>query len=176
MTDAERAEAASDDAAEDEGAGQDAGHSADGTQDGAAHRAIESDVVSDSAPVSGEAEDADPESLGEYAEDVQDLRDLAALDSAPREGGEAMYSGASGNAGVEAATPDNAARDELIRIDGVGPALQERLYSFGYRRWQDLAELDDDAIEKLTVQLELDDEVREQDWCGQARRLMEEQT
>ncbi len=70
---------------------------------------------------------------------------------------------------------DEPPRDELILIDGVGPALQERLYSFGYRQWRDLADLDEDAIEKLTVQLELNDEVREQDWCGQARRLMEKQ-
>ena len=64
-------------------------------------------------------------------------------------------------------------RDDLTLIAGVGPALQERLYSFGYRQFHQLAELDDDAIEKLSVQLELREEIREQDWPAQARRLME---
>lgn len=63
--------------------------------------------------------------------------------------------------------------DDLTRIDGVGPALQERLFAFGFRRWQQLAALDDQEVEKLSVQLELGDEVKEQDWVGQAQQLME---
>lgn len=63
--------------------------------------------------------------------------------------------------------------DDLTRISGVGPALQERLYAFGYLRWQQLAELDDQGLEKLTVQLELTDEIEQQNWRGQALQLME---
>jgi NAD(P) transhydrogenase subunit alpha len=62
--------------------------------------------------------------------------------------------------------------DDLTRIDGVGPALQERLFAFGYRHYWQLAELDAESIKKLSVQLELGDEIEEQDWAGQARRLL----
>lgn len=64
-------------------------------------------------------------------------------------------------------------RDDLTVIDGVGPALQERLYSFGYRRLQDIADLNDEQVQKLTVQLELDDEIEKQAWPDQARALMQ---
>lgn len=107
------------------------------------------------------------------APDEQDLRDLAALEGVD---GDEMVRLAAGyddslpeDDGEDAPLP----RDDLTLIDGVGPALQERLCSFGYRQLQQLAEMDDDAIEKLCVQLELTDEISEQDWRGQARRLME---
>ena len=63
--------------------------------------------------------------------------------------------------------------DDLTRIDGVGPALQERLYAFGYTRWSHLAELNAESLEKLSIQLELDDQIKEQNWSGQAHLLME---
>jgi len=63
--------------------------------------------------------------------------------------------------------------DDLTLIEGVGPALQERLYAFGYFHWQDLANLDEESIEKLSVQLELDEQITEQDWSGQASKLLE---
>ena len=79
----------------------------------------------------------------------------------------------SGPGGADEPETELLPRDDLTLIAGVGPALQERLYSFGYRQFHQLAELDDDAIEKLSVQLELREEIREQDWPAQARRLME---
>lgn len=101
--------------------------------------------------------------LADVIDDEQQLADLRALD------------------GVDLhADPDSLEAhlqpDDLTRIDGVGPALQECLYAFGFKRFADLANLDDDAIQKLTVQLELNDEVVEQNWRGQARQFMEEQS
>lgn len=64
--------------------------------------------------------------------------------------------------------------DDLTQIEGVGPVMQEWLYAFGFRRFDDIAMLDDDGVQKLTVQLSLEDEVEQQDWRGQARRLMKE--
>jgi len=63
--------------------------------------------------------------------------------------------------------------DDLTLIEGVGPAMQIRLYEFGYTSWQQIAELDDQSTEKLSVQLELDNQITEQDWSGQAKKLME---
>lgn len=84
--------------------------------------------------------------------------------------------------GVEESDLDNAnkpgaddlpAADMLTLIDGVGPALQERLYSFGFRHFSQLAVLDIESMQKLAIQLELGDEIEEQNWVGQAQRLME---
>lgn len=63
--------------------------------------------------------------------------------------------------------------DDFTLIDGIGPALQSRLRDFGLRRYSDLAELDANGIEQLAAQLELDDEIREGDWVGQAQQLMQ---
>ncbi len=107
--------------------------------------------------------------------DEQDLRDLAALEGADGDEMVKLAAQAEGSQAEEAAE-EPLPRDELTVIDGVGPALQERLYSFGYRELWQLAELDDDAVEKLSVQLELADEINEKDWRGQARRLMEKRS
>ena len=63
--------------------------------------------------------------------------------------------------------------DDLTALNGVGPALQGRLYAFGYRQIQQIAELDEHGVDQLSVRLELGDEINEQDWRGQAQRLME---
>lgn len=65
--------------------------------------------------------------------------------------------------------------DDLTLIDGVGPALQERLYSFGFRQFATIASLDEDGVQKLTVSLELEDEIQRQNWPEQARMLMKEE-
>ena len=71
---------------------------------------------------------------------------------------------------------DESPSDDLTKIDGVGPALQERLYSFGFKRFADIAALDNVGVQKLTIQLELDDEVEKQDWRGQAQILTQEKS
>ena len=67
--------------------------------------------------------------------------------------------------------PDDDPADDFTQIDGVGPALATRLRGFGYRRFAEIADLDDAGLERLAVQLELDDEAIAGDWRGQARRL-----
>lgn len=86
---------------------------------------------------------------------VEDLMALDGVEMSPAGEGEELLSA-----------------DDLTRINGVGPALQERLYAFGYRHFWQLAELDAESIKKLSVQLELGDEIEEQDWAGQARQLL----
>lgn len=97
-------------------------------------------------------------------EDEQALSDLKRLD------------------GVEVQDLDNMAElddedfiraDDLTLIDGVGPALQERLYAFGFRQMSQLAQLDSEGVQKLAIQLELGDEIEEQNWVEQAQRLRE---
>ena len=82
----------------------------------------------------------------------------------------AMTSGDAAAARAHADTIDDGARrDDLTVIDGVGPALQERLYAFGVTRLETIAALDEPGRRRLAVQLELDDEIEDGDWAGQAR-------
>ena len=105
--------------------------------------------------------------LADALQDEQAIEDLAKLDSV-----DPLTVGADASQ-LNEVDLDDIVADDLTLIDGVGPALQERLYSFGYRRWQQLAELDGHSTEQLAVQLELDDQITVQDWSGQAHRLME---
>ncbi|ASJ70409.1 hypothetical protein [Granulosicoccus antarcticus] len=160
VADAEQATGGSDESVTDRTAGAEQDMGDDATSPGAAQSIDQVDTLATLE-------------LSDSAIDEQDLRDLAALEGVDAD--EIVRLAATSKpAGVTVAVEEaELPCDELILIDGVGPALQQRLYAFGYRLWQDLAELDDDALEKLTVRLELSDEVREQDWRGQAQRLME---
>jgi predicted flap endonuclease-1-like 5' DNA nuclease len=66
---------------------------------------------------------------------------------------------------------DESRRDELTLIKGIGPALQSRLFAFGYTRFSQLAELDDSGTQRLEQQLELDGHITREDWQGQAAQL-----
>ena len=53
--------------------------------------------------------------------------------------------------------------------------MQERLYSFGYSRWRQLAELNTETAKTLSAHLEIEETVIEkQAWAEQARALMEQ--
>jgi predicted flap endonuclease-1-like 5' DNA nuclease len=106
---------------------------------------------------------ADDQVSLEALQDQQNVRELEALD-----GVDSGFVASAENTVEEAIETD-----DLTLIDGVGPALQERLYAFGYTRWQHLAELTDESAEKLSIQLELDDQIKAQNWSGQAHLLME---
>ncbi len=62
-------------------------------------------------------------------------------------------------------------RDDLMQIDGIGPALQNRLYAFQIKTYQQLANLDEDAIETLVRQLEDNRELDVASWVEQAKQL-----
>ncbi len=63
--------------------------------------------------------------------------------------------------------------DDLTVMEGVGPALSKRLRSFGYRRYGDIAALDDAGVARLGAQLELDDEGRAFAWRERCRELVD---
>lgn len=61
--------------------------------------------------------------------------------------------------------------DDLKRIDGIGPKVEQVLKGRGISRFQDLAEMDEKALVALDKELGLDGRVLRDDWAGQARRL-----
>jgi len=62
-------------------------------------------------------------------------------------------------------------RDDLMTIDGIGPALQNRLYAFHIRTYKKLASLDDLEIERLERQLDDNEGLSVSDWVRQAQEL-----
>ena len=127
--------------------------------------------ASSDSPSSADA--TDPPSDGERgASEASPLagREVPPPGAAAEAAGDDVAARATG-AAAAAAAADAAGtpRDDLTVIDGVGPALQERLYAFGVTRLGMIAELDEPARQRLAVQLELDDEIEDGDWAGQAR-------
>lgn len=61
--------------------------------------------------------------------------------------------------------------DDLKKIEGVGPKLEQVLNSRGIRRFADLAALDAAELEALDAAIGLDGRAIRDDWAGQARQL-----
>jgi len=66
---------------------------------------------------------------------------------------------------------DDEPRDDLMLIDGIGPALQNRLYAFHIRTYSKLARLDATEIETLERQLDDNEGLNVSDWVEQAKAL-----
>ena len=62
--------------------------------------------------------------------------------------------------------------DDLKKIDGIGPKLEQVLKGRGFARFSDLAALDDAAFAALDKELGLDGRSLRDDWKGQASRLL----
>ncbi|MEC9463262.1 MAG: 5' DNA nuclease [Pseudomonadota bacterium] len=61
--------------------------------------------------------------------------------------------------------------DDLKKIDGVGPKVEQVLKGRGITRFQNLAEMDEKALVALDKELGLDGRALRDDWAGEARRL-----
>jgi NADH-quinone oxidoreductase subunit E len=61
--------------------------------------------------------------------------------------------------------------DDLKRIDGIGPKLEQMLKGRGITRFQQLAEMEPEALAGLDRELGLDGRTLRDDWAGQAGRL-----
>jgi NADH-quinone oxidoreductase subunit E len=61
--------------------------------------------------------------------------------------------------------------DDLKRIDGIGPKVEQVLKGRGITRLKDLADMDEKALVALDKELGLDGRVLRDDWAGQARHL-----
>jgi len=61
--------------------------------------------------------------------------------------------------------------DDLKKIDGIGPKVEQVLKGRGISRFKDLAEMNEKALDALDKELGLGGRVLRDDWAGQARRL-----
>ncbi|KQW30877.1 hypothetical protein ASE36_00815 [Rhizobium sp. Root274] len=62
--------------------------------------------------------------------------------------------------------------DDLKRIDGIGPKLEQMLKGRGISGFQQIAELEPEALAALDSELGLDGRTLRDDWTGQAKRLL----
>jgi len=61
--------------------------------------------------------------------------------------------------------------DDLMRIEGIGPALQNRLYAFNIRSYEKLASLNEEEQQTLERHLDDNEELEIAKWVQQAREL-----
>lgn len=67
-------------------------------------------------------------------------------------------------------------RDDLTRIDGISPATLKQLYAINITSFEQLAELSDRQIGRLQKQHFFMQNIRRQNWVGQAARLSRSKT
>lgn len=65
----------------------------------------------------------------------------------------------------------NGRADDLKKIEGIGPKLEQVLNARGIRRFADLVALDAAELEALDAAIGLDGRAIRDDWAGQARKL-----
>ena len=74
--------------------------------------------------------------------------------------------------GAKPATKVKPAATDISLIDGVGPALTEKLKAAGYATLVDIAGLTLTALEKLDAKLNLKGRAVREDWIAQAKELV----
>lgn len=67
------------------------------------------------------------------------------------------------------------ATDDLTRISGVGPVLQEKLYRLGITTYRQIADLTPEDIARVDRVLDFPGRVEREDWVGQARKMIDGQ-
>jgi NADH-quinone oxidoreductase subunit E len=72
---------------------------------------------------------------------------------------------------AESKKPDVAGQDDLKKIAGIGPRLEQELNDRGISRYADIAALSKAAVKKLDAELGLDGRIGRDDWAGQAKAL-----
>lgn len=72
---------------------------------------------------------------------------------------------------VAKSAKSNGRADDLKKIEGIGPKLEQVLNARGIRRFADLAALDAAELEALDAAIGLDGRAIRDDWAGQARKL-----
>jgi len=101
----------------------------------------------------------------------QDLSPSAASEDVQPQSAKADVDAKTDEGSGDSDSHDDEPRDDLMAINGIGPALQNRLYAFQIRTYTDLANLDAEGIEKLERQLDDNSELDVSAWVAQAKEL-----
>jgi NADH-quinone oxidoreductase subunit E len=70
-----------------------------------------------------------------------------------------------------AATSPASDGDDLKKISGIGPRLEQELKARGIRRYSDIAALSKSLVKTLDSELGLEGRIAKDDWAGQAKAL-----
>ena len=77
-------------------------------------------------------------------------------------------------AGIQSLAKPLGRRDDLTRIKGAGPKMQEKLNALGVFHFWQIASLDPASARDLDGKLNALGRVERDDWVGQAKRLAED--
>ncbi|MEM6681721.1 MAG: 50S ribosomal protein L21 [Pseudomonadota bacterium] len=72
----------------------------------------------------------------------------------------------------ESAAP--AAADDLKKLSGVGPALEQKLIAAGLTSFQDILDLTPEKRDEIEEQLKIKGRMEKDDWAGQAKQFLAE--
>jgi predicted flap endonuclease-1-like 5' DNA nuclease/uncharacterized protein YoxC len=104
---------------------------------------------------SGEARDADDDSDDEVADLLEELEELEDY--------------------VTDSAADASARDNLMQIKGVGPAIAKTLHELGIFQFEQIAAMSEYDINRVAQRLKgFRSRIYREDWIGQARALLDE--
>ncbi len=75
----------------------------------------------------------------------------------------------------KSAQPKTPEKDDLTRIKGIGPGIEEKLNALGIYNYEQISHFDEEDIERISVALgSFKNRIHRDDWVGQATRLFEE--
>ena len=70
-------------------------------------------------------------------------------------------------------TPGSSHRDDLKKINGIGPVLEKTLNDFGIQSWEQLAELNAEGVGKIDQAISFPGRIEREEWVPQAKELVE---
>jgi len=121
---------------------------------------------------------AEPSAIGKSSDERNEVAEPLDSKATPMAGTTAAVTSASTSTKTEPpkdsvndADDDDEERDDLMKIDGIGPALQNRLYAFHLRTYAQLASFDELDIERLERQLDDNEQLNISEWVRQAQEL-----
>ncbi len=141
---------------------------------GAATPATEADAAKDAEAavpaVDGEAATTQPAELEKTADDV-DMSSAEAVEPQARDSSAGDGDGEKSAAAEVLFEKPSGDPDDLKKITGVGPVLEKKLLELGVQRFDQIAALSDEDVERIDAALNFKGRIQRDDWIGQAKKL-----
>ena len=140
----------------------------------AAMPATEADAAKDAEAavpaVDGEAATTQPAELEKTADDV-DMSSAEAVEPQARDSSAGDGDGEKSAAAEVLFEKPSGDPDDLKKITGVGQVLEKKLLELGVQRFDQIAALSDEDVERIDAALNFKGRIQRDDWIGQAKKL-----
>ncbi|WP_421723688.1 30S ribosomal protein S2 [Bauldia sp.] len=116
-------------------------------------------AVADSAPATNGADTSMAEAEAVEPQTAEAAREAAEAEAAVAEEAAPLFTAPDGDP------------DDLKKITGIGPALEQKLHKLGITKLDQVANFSDEDIERVDNALDFKGRIQRDDWIGQARTL-----